>query len=49
MCKYSIGGVLMLRMDYFASTSLSKLEKMIDAEKDATIRQKFLVVWHLCL
>lgn len=33
-------------MDYFASTSLSKLKKMIDAEKDATIKQKLLVVWH---
>lgn len=33
-------------MDYFASTNLSKLEEMIDAEKDATIRQKLLVVWH---
>jgi transposase len=40
----------MLSMDYFASTSLSKLKKMIDAEKDATIKptikQKLLVVWH---
>jgi hypothetical protein len=40
----------MLNMDYFASTSLSKLKKMIDAEKDATIKptikQKLLVVWH---
>jgi len=33
-------------MDYFASTSLSKLEEMIDAEKDATMRQKLLIVWH---
>ena len=33
-------------MDYFASTSLSKLKEMIGAEKDATIRQKLLVVWH---
>ncbi len=33
-------------MDYFASTSLSKLKKMIDAEKDAAMRQKLLVVWH---
>ena len=33
-------------MDYFASTSLSKLEDMIDAEKDATMRQKLLVIWH---
>ncbi len=33
-------------MVYFASTSLSKLKKMIDAEKDATIKQKLLVVWH---
>jgi transposase len=35
-----------LNMDYFASMSLSKLKKMIDAEKDATMRQKLLVVWH---
>jgi transposase len=33
-------------MDYFASTSLSKLEMMIEEEKDAVIRQKLLVVWH---
>ncbi len=33
-------------MDYFASTSLSKVNKMINAEKDATIKQKLLVVWH---
>lgn len=33
-------------MDYFASTSLSKLEKMIEEEKDAVIRQKLLVVLH---
>jgi transposase len=33
-------------MDYFASTSLSKLEEMIDAEKDAAMRRKLLVVWH---
>lgn len=33
-------------MDYFVSTSLSKLEKMIEKEKDAAIRQKLLVVWH---
>jgi transposase len=33
-------------MDYFVSTSLSKLEKMIEEEKNAVIRQKLLVVWH---
>ncbi len=33
-------------MDYFASTSFSKLEKMIDTQKDAAIKQKLLVVWH---
>ncbi len=33
-------------MDYFNSTSLSKLEKMIEKQKDAAIRQKLLVVWH---
>ncbi len=33
-------------MDYFVSTSLSKLERMIEKEKDAAIRQKLLVVWH---
>ena len=33
-------------MDYFASTSLLKLEKMIKEEKDAIVRQKLLVVWH---
>lgn len=33
-------------MDYFASTSLSKLERMVEEEKDAGIRQKLLVVWH---
>ncbi len=33
-------------MDYFASTSLSKLEEIISAEKNATIRQKPLVLWH---
>ncbi|NJD78764.1 MAG: transposase [Candidatus Methanoperedens sp.] len=33
-------------MDYFASTSFSKLEKMIEKEKGAAIRQKLLVVWH---
>jgi hypothetical protein len=35
-----------LNMDYFASTSLSKLKEMIFAEKDAAMRQKLLVVWH---
>ncbi len=33
-------------MDYFASTSLSKLEKMIGNKKDKEMRQKLLVVWH---
>lgn len=33
-------------MDYFVSTSLSKLKRIIEKEKDAAIRQKFLVVWH---
>ncbi len=33
-------------MDYFVSTSLSKLERMIKEEKNAAIRQKLLVVWH---
>jgi hypothetical protein len=33
-------------MDYFASTSLSKLGEMINAEKNAAIRQKLLVVLH---
>lgn len=33
-------------MDYFVSTSLSKLEKMIEEEKNAVVRQKLLVVWH---
>jgi transposase len=33
-------------MDYFVSTSLLKLERMIEEEKDAAIRQKLLVVWH---
>ncbi len=36
----------MFNMDYFASTSFSKLEKMIEKEKDAAIRQKLLVVLH---
>ncbi|NJD76158.1 MAG: hypothetical protein FIB08_03540 [Candidatus Methanoperedens sp.] len=35
-----------LNMDYFVSTSLSKLARMIEKEKDAAIRQKLLVVWH---
>ncbi len=39
-------GVLNIKMDYFASTSLSKLERMISAERDAALRQKLLVVWH---
>ena len=29
-------------MDYFVSTSLSKLERMIEREKDAAIRQNLL-------
>lgn len=33
-------------MDYFVSTGLSKLEDMIDKEKNAATRQKLLVVWH---
>ncbi len=33
-------------MDYFVSTSFSKLEEIISAEKNATIRQKPLVLWH---
>src|SRR5574341_1881299 len=33
-------------MDYFESTRLAKLERMIEKEKDAAIRQKLLVVWH---
>lgn len=33
-------------MDYFASISLSKLEKMIENKKDKEMRQKLLVVWH---
>jgi hypothetical protein len=30
-------------MDYFASTSLSNLEEMIDAENDTAMRQKLLL------
>jgi transposase len=33
-------------MDYFVSTSLSKLKRIIEKEKDAAIRQKLLVVLH---
>ncbi len=33
-------------MDYFESTRLTKLERMIEKEKDTAIRQKLLVVWH---
>jgi len=33
-------------MDYFTSTSLKKLEKVMDAEKDPVIKQKLLLVWH---
>jgi len=33
-------------MNYFSSTSISTLEKMIKEEKDVEIRQKLHVVWH---
>ena len=33
-------------MDHFVSTSLSRLEDMLDGEKNAATRQKLLVVWH---
>ena len=33
-------------MDYFESISLSKLEKMIEADKNAATKLKLLVVWH---
>ncbi len=36
-------------MDYFAPTSLSKPKEMINAEKNATIRQKLLVLGHRSL
>lgn len=33
-------------MDYFKSITLSGLEKLLDSEKDPTIKNKLLVVWH---
>ncbi len=33
-------------MDYLRKTSLSDLERMIDNERDPTIKNKLLVVWH---
>ena len=33
-------------MDYFKNTSLSRLGKLIDEEKDPAKRNKLLVVWH---
>ncbi len=33
-------------MNYFISTSISMLKKMIKEEKDVGIRQKLLIVWH---
>lgn len=33
-------------MDYFVSTSLSRLEEMFDKEKNAATRQKLLILWH---
>lgn len=33
-------------MDYFASTSLSRLEEMIDKERNSAIKLRLLVVWH---
>jgi len=35
-----------MQMDYFDSLSLSKLEKLLDEEKEAIVRQKYLVFWH---
>jgi len=33
-------------MDYFESTTISELEKVIDKEKNLATRNKFLVIWH---
>ncbi|MFQ6010532.1 MAG: winged helix-turn-helix domain-containing protein [Candidatus Aenigmatarchaeota archaeon] len=33
-------------MDYFASTSVLELERLIDSERDNTIRQRLLIMWH---
>jgi len=42
--RFSVDGVH--DMDYFVSESLSKLEEMIDKERNSAIKLRLLAVWH---